>query len=198
MSGSKDGTARVWDMGNGKTVLAIETRFSKVEAIVYSPDTTMIATAGNSRQGGFLKVWDAKTGALITILNGHTETVKCLGWTAGILISGSDDGSIRIWNTTTWQEINVLTGHTGAVCAIAVSPDGRVLASTSWDKTARLWNLENGKPIALPLQHPDFVICVSFSTDGETIATGCWDHNAYSWDISGILEEVGLLNPTVS
>jgi WD40 repeat protein len=61
-----------------------------------------------------------------------------------------------------------------------------------------LWNLENGKPIALPLQHPDFVICVSFSTDGKIIATGCWDHNAYSWDISGILEEAGLVNSNVS
>ena len=126
------------------------------------------------------------------------------------------------------QEIHVLTGHTGFVFGIAISPNGPILASASWDYTARLWNLENGLPIGLPLQHPDNVQCVSFSTDGKLLATGCWcwhsnadsedsnadsedsnadsedrnadskDSNAYSWDISGILEEAGLLNPTVS
>jgi len=96
------------------------------------------------------------------------------------------------------QEIHVLTGHTGFVFGIAISPNGPILASASWDYTARLWNLENGLPIGLPLQHPDNVQCVSFSTDGKLLATCCSDHNAYSWDISGILEEAGLLNQNVS
>jgi WD40 repeat protein len=185
----------------GQTVLAIETGLSKVEAVIYSPDMTMIATGGDSEDlKEFLKIWDAKTGKPITNLKGRIERVYCLAWTAdgSTLISGSEDYSIRTWNTTTWQKIHVLTGHTNFVRGIAISPNGPILASTSWDKTARLWNLENGKPIALPLQHPDFVICVSFSTDGKIIATGCWDHNAYSWDISGILEEAGLLNQNVS
>jgi len=119
-------------------------------------------------------------------------------FTRSTLISGSNDYSIRTWNTTTWQQIHVLTGHTGAVHAIAISPNGPILASTSWDNTARLWNLESGLPIGSPLQHPYNVQCVSFSTDGKLLATGSWDTNAYSWDISGILEEAGLLNPTVS
>src|SRR5205807_1898245 len=42
------------------------------------------------------------------------------------------------------------TGHTSLVHDIAISPNGRILASASWDSTARLWNLENGQPIAFP------------------------------------------------
>ena len=38
VSGSDDGTARVWDVESGKTVLTIETGLSKVEAVIYSPD----------------------------------------------------------------------------------------------------------------------------------------------------------------
>jgi len=210
MSGSIDGTARVWDVESGKTVLAIETELSEVKAAIYSPDMTMIATGGDSEDlKEFIKIWDAKTGKLITNLKGHAGRVYCLAWTAdgsateheemkNTLISGSLDFSIRTWNTTTWQQIHVLTGHTSVVSGIAISPNGPILASASWDKTARLWNLENGLPIGSPLKHPRQVECVSFSTDGTLLATGCWDNNAYSWDISGILEEAGLLNQNVS
>jgi WD40 repeat protein len=201
MSGSNDGTARVWDVESGKTVLAIETGLSKVEAVIYSPDMTMIATGGECEDlKEFIKIWVAKTGKLITNLKGHTGTVYCLAWTAdgSTLISGSMDTSIRTWNTTTWQQIKVLTGHTSLVHGIAISPNGPILASASCDNTARLWNLENGLPIGSPLQHPRHVHCVSFSTDGKLLATGCCDKNAYSWDITGILDKADLLNPTVS
>jgi WD40 repeat protein len=120
-----DGTARVWDVESGKTVLAIETGLSLVEAVIYSPDTTMIATGGDSEEE-FLKIWDAKTGKLVANLKGHTATVTCLTWTAEgkTLISGSGDCSIRTWNTTTWQQIAVWTGHTSDVLGIAISLNG--------------------------------------------------------------------------
>jgi len=116
MSGFNDGTATVWDVESGKTVLAIETGLRRVLAAIYSPDMTMIATGGESKDlKEFIKIWDAKTGKLITNLKGHTGDVHCLAWIAdgsetqheqikNTLISGSNDYSIRTWNTTTWQE----------------------------------------------------------------------------------------------
>jgi WD40 repeat protein len=45
-----------------------------------------------------IKIWDAKTGKLVTTLQGHTHWVMCLAWTQDgeRLISGSLDHSIRI------------------------------------------------------------------------------------------------------
>jgi WD40 repeat protein len=200
-----DGTARVWDVESGKIVLAIETGFRDMEAVIYSPDMTMIATGGSSREEErFLKIWDAKTGKLVANLKGHTDGVICLAWTADgkTLISGSEDFSIRTWNTTAWQQIAVLTGHTKAVRGIAISPNGRILVSASGDRTARLWNLGNGQLIGSPLQHESSVRCMSLSTDGMLLATGCTDNNAYGWDISAVVKEAGLsellLNQNVS
>ena len=146
VSASRDGTARVWDVGSGKAVLAIETGLSQVQAVIYSPDTTMIATGGVSKDlKALLNIWDSKTGKLITNLKGHTHRVSCLAWTAdgSTLISGSWDESIRTWNTTTWQQIHVLTGHTEPVLDVAISPNINVpiLASVSLDSTARLSNI---------------------------------------------------------
>jgi WD40 repeat protein len=200
-SGSSDGTTTVWDVESGKTVLAIETGLSGVAAVIYSPDTTMIATGGRNEEE-FLKIWDAKTGKLVANLKGHTAAVECLAWIAKTLISGSRDHSISTWNTTTWQQIAVWTGHTNIVWGIAISPNGHILASTSADKTARLWKLENGQPVGLPLEHGDEVGSTSFSTDGKLLATGCADNNAYTWNIFAIVKEAGLgellLNQNVS
>ena len=165
VTGSYDRTVRVWNVESRKTILEIKTELSGWRPrAIYSADETMIATCAE-----FLEIWDAKTGNLIKNLEGHTQEVTCLAWTAdgSTLISGSHDDSIRTWNTTTWQQIHVLTGHTSVVEAIAISPNGRILASASQDNTARLWNLDNGQPIGLPIQHADLLFCVSFSTDGN-------------------------------
>jgi WD40 repeat protein len=69
-----DGTVMVWDVESGKTVLAIETGFTGVDAVIYSPDTTMIAIGGDSEDEEPLKIWDAKTGKLVANLKGHTHS----------------------------------------------------------------------------------------------------------------------------
>jgi WD40 repeat protein len=199
VSGSSDGTARVWDVEKGVTILGpIETGHEQVHAIVYSPDMTLIATAGygpsipDSTEFP-VKIWDAKTGQLVATLKGHTNWVSCLAWGA-LRISGSSDNSIRTWNTTKWQQIAVLDGHISDVFGIAISPNGRILASASWDNTPRLWNLDNSQPISLPLKYLPIESvweCVSFSTDGKLLATG-HNRNAYLWDVSAILKEAGL------
>ena len=193
VSGSADGTARVWDMeSRKKTILEpINTESISKNAVVYSPDETLIATGGSSD----IKIWDAKTGERVNALKGHTYPVWCLAWTLDgrTLISGSADHSIRTWDTTTWKQIAVLRGHTNFVQGLAISPNGRILASASFDETARLWNLENGRPICSPLQHETSVTSTSFSADGMLLATGCnYSISAYTWDVSEIVREAGL------
>ncbi|KAG2742650.1 WD40 repeat-like protein [Suillus brevipes Sb2] len=214
-SGSLDGTARQWEVESGETMpepienilASIETGHNYVFTVVYSPDTTLIATGGDDGRDDYecsIKIWDAKTGKLVATLKGHTGTVECLAWTKDgkSLISGSSDSSIRTWNTTNWKQTAVLDEHNRAVRAIAISPNGSILASASDDDATRLWNLDNGQPISSPIQRAEYVNCVSFSAGGKQLATGCNDKNAYIWDIAAILREAGLddllLDPKVS
>ena len=73
VSGSDDGTIRVWDVESGNTVLGpIKTGHLYLSAVIYSPDTTKIATGGLDETS--LKIWDAKTGNLLSTIK-HDEQI---------------------------------------------------------------------------------------------------------------------------
>ena len=156
--------ARVWDVESGKTVLAIETGLSEVEAAIYSPDMTMIGTGGESKDlMEFINIWDAKTGKLITNLKGHTWEVFCLAWTAdgSTLISGSMDYSImsEISNFG-W---NILKGHGRPQFAggIAKNPENHGShLEAAWKPLGRLRGglprRSQVSPKTIPIRGPNF------------------------------------------
>lgn len=80
-----------------------------------------------------------------------------------------------------------LPGHTDTVNALAVSPDGRWLASASTDHTVRLWDLTGGDSSGPPHtlgKHEDSVRVLAFSPDGRWLVSGSYDKTAKLWDRS--------------
>ncbi|MBN1430498.1 MAG: serine/threonine protein kinase [Anaerolineae bacterium] len=65
----------------------------------------------------------------------------------------------------------ILTGHSGAVTSVALSPDGKILASGSLDKTVILWDLQTDEPI-YTLETPDEVHSMAFYPDGTVLLVG--------------------------
>ena len=68
-----------------------------------------------------------------------------------------------------------LSGHDGKVYHLAISPDGKTLATASQDKTAKLWDLATGEFQHACLGHIAEVNCVAFSPDGKMLATASDD-----------------------
>jgi len=71
------------------------------------------------------------------------ETLKAEAW----LVSGSENGKIVIWDVGSRNVVGILEGHERPVVALAVSPDGRRIASGSLEpeKTIRIWEVEEDK-----------------------------------------------------
>jgi WD40 repeat protein len=75
-------------------------------------------------------------------------------------------------------------GHTAVVSSVAVTADGKTLASGSYDATIKLWDLATGKEIAPLLGHTAAVYSVAFAPDGKTLASGSHDDTARLWDVA--------------
>lgn len=79
-----------------------------------------------------------------------------------------------------------LRGHAGAITTMAVSTDGRWLATGSADRTARLWDLGASQPqtsAATLNVHQKQVTSVLFTSDNRWLITGSRDATACAWSL---------------
>ncbi|HEY9602642.1 MAG TPA: WD40 repeat domain-containing serine/threonine-protein kinase, partial [Allocoleopsis sp.] len=89
--------------------------------------------------------------------------------------------------TVLWQCVNTLTVNC-PVNSVAISPDGKWLASGNDDKTIRVWNLETGRVVSTLTGHSQSVKSVAFSPDGTMLASGSDDQTVKLWNLSNFQE----------
>jgi WD40 repeat protein len=89
-----------------------------------------------------------------------------------------------LWRLTRGDQFLTLHAHSAGVSAVAISPDGRTLASGGPDKSVKLWDLVSGRLVATLSGHTDWVNSVAFSPDGRLLATGCADDVVKLWNVA--------------
>ncbi len=81
-------------------------------------------------------------------------------------------------------ELVVQTGHSEPIYAVAVSPDGHIVATGSEDDSIKLWDLQSGLEIRSLYGHEDLVDDVAFSPDGTELASASWDGTVRLWEVA--------------
>jgi len=194
LTGSFDGTARVWDAASGSELLVLTGHQGDVLSVAFSPDGQRIVTGGGKwavgRTPGEAMVWDAATGELLLELKGHNFAVWSVAFSSDgqRIVTGAGDrgygpGEVKVWDAAKGLEILTLPSEVESVRGVAFSPDGHriVTGSTgSANATARVWDAATGKPL-LALKRPMNLTSVAFSPEGDRIVTG-GDNVANVWD----------------
>ena len=103
LSGSGDGTARIWDATTGDNTLTLtHSRTNWVVAVAWSPDGTHILTGSSD---GTARIWDATTGDNTLTLT-HSYWIGAVAWSPDgtHILTGSKDGTAHIWESTTGEQ----------------------------------------------------------------------------------------------
>lgn len=153
-SASGDGVI-LWNVKDGQQTSVLPSE-NGVNDVAYSPDGTLVATAGcadvvESEDAticllGEVRLWDPNIGLPIGVLP-HPDEVATVAFgtmTSGeaetmLLVSGGFDEVVRVWEVTEAEEIATFEGHTAPLTTVAISAAGDLIASAALDNTVRLW-----------------------------------------------------------
>ena len=179
VTGSSDGTAKVWDMGVGKELRTLCGHCGTVTSVAFSPDGKKVATVDGD---GATKVWDTETGNALVRFARH-DSVNCVSWSpkGKLFAVGAKSGATTVWDAETGKVSLPFQSERYPVLSVAWSPDGKHFATGGESGTTTVWDADTGKPLTLPSYgYP--VLSVAWSPDGKRLATGSSDWTATVWD----------------
>lgn len=80
-------------------------------------------------------------------------------------------------------ETVIQKGHSASVKAVAISPDGKILATASRDRSVKLWDYQSSMEIRSLFGHESTVNGLAFSPDGKYLSTSSADGTARVWEV---------------
>jgi WD40 repeat protein len=163
---------RLWDAATGKERFLLTDPELDAFLAVFAPAGNLLAAV---RREAVLLV-DVTTGKEVRrLVTPGDSWARALAFSADgkRLAAAGADKVLRLYDVATGKELRQFRGHTAEVNSVALSADGKTLASggTSGDATARLWDADTGNPLR-PLHSPNrggLVSAVAFTPDGKSL-----------------------------
>jgi len=136
VTGSWDGTAKVWDANTGECRHTLEVGQYAVTVAVL-PTGEIITGSSDAA----LRIYRGAE-CVNTIENAHGDMIRAISVGSTNFVTGSKDQSIKIWSFD-GVEMAVLPGHQNFIYGVSMTPDNQAVWSCGEDSCAKKWSLEN-------------------------------------------------------
>jgi guanine nucleotide-binding protein subunit beta-2-like 1 protein len=192
LSGSWDGTLRLWEISTGKCTRRFVGHTKDVLSVAFSSDNRQIVSGSRDRT---VKLWNTLGECKYTIVEeGHTEWVSCVRFpptaNAPVIVSAGWDKVVKVWGLNNCRLKTNLVGHNGYLNTVTVSPDGSLCASGGKDGVAMLWDLSEGKRL-YSLEAGDIINALVFSPNRYWLVAAT-TKSIKIWDLEskGLVDEI--------
>ena len=167
VTAGEDAIIRLHDGATGELLQSIKSDQGEVNSIAFSPDGQALASAGDD---GSVCLWRISDGARLDRFTAHDGMAFGVEFTpdAKRLVTCGTDKLVHVWKDG--QKEFTHRDHTSRVEAIAVSPNGRWLASVGKDQTLVVRGLRTGELHLRWDEAHGTLSSVDFSPDSKTVA----------------------------
>jgi len=119
VSGSRDGSLKIWDAKSGVMLRSLEGHKSFVTSVAISEDGNTIVSGSYDNS---IKIWDTKSGAILRSLERHKDDVNSVAISEDgkTVVSGSSDGSVKEWSVDNKEWKREFVGGVGGAWVVFV------------------------------------------------------------------------------
>jgi WD40 repeat protein len=177
-----DRTVKLWDSATGQLLASRGDHEAILHAVAFSPNGRYLASAGRDR---VVRLWEVDPLETYAVLSGHTDAIRAVGFLPDgeHLISAGEDRSIRVWSIASRREVG-RWNDPWKIEQLAISADGRLLATCGFSPQVRLWSLPRGEFIGLAGEHRAHASCLALSPDNRLLASAGFDGEILLWGLA--------------
>jgi WD40 repeat protein len=187
VTGSKDNTARVWEVASGKQTLLLSGNTSQVDSVAFSPDGAKVLTGSNTA-----RLWNITNDNQQLIVSAPAGiTASALAQDGKTIVIGDENGNTSLWDLNTGKLLRNFPRDSHDVKSMAFSPDGKLVAISIRSGTdsvnVNLYDPSTGellKTFTSDNSLQPFIGTLSFSSDSNMLLVGYEDDIARLWDVS--------------
>eukprot|EP00795_Rhopilema_esculentum_P012993 gene12993-3761_t len=194
ITGSKDRTAKIWDLNRGDEILSLSGHKRDVAVVKYSPITKLVFTVNQST----IKIWDIRqrTGVCVKTLSGNffqlgESAITCLELNStGDVLYSAVGNSVKMVDLKTYGTLGKLSGHSGTVTCLLVTKGDRkgdICVTGSKDHYVKVFEvLDDISGSQMPrhnLEPPHYDGVESLVIKGETLFSGSRDNSIKKWNL---------------
>jgi WD40 repeat protein len=185
LSGSEDGTLKLWEVTTGREIRTLAGHSSPITAVCFAPDGRFALSGSDS---GGVMLWEVSTGRRMRSFEGQSSRIQSVAFSpAGrSVLFLSDEGltTVSKWITSARSEVRTLErsyGRQHAFAAkqiphgpVALSADGRLaLSAIANSHDLKLWKISDGSWIRTFKGKKSLVdrttFAATFSKDGRYV-----------------------------